>query len=192
LQGSISGSVISNVITSGVVTIPAMKRCGFGDLCRRGGGDLSTGAVLMPPVMGSTAFVMASFLGISYGEIAVAAAIPGLLFYFGLAMQVDAYAAREGIRGLPRDELPSVREALREGALYILVFVVLIALLVWMEREALAPYYTTGLLLVVNQILPRYRMSWRRFSSSSPRADGRWPGCHPSCSAWAASSVHSP
>jgi len=164
LQGSISGSVISNVITSGVVTIPAMKRCGFkATYAAAVEATSSTGAVLMPPVMGSTAFVMASFLGISYGTIALAAAIPALLFYFGLAMQVDAYAAREGLQGLPRDELPSVRQALREGSLYILVFVVLIALLVWMEREALAPYYTTGLLLVVNQILPRYRMSWRRF-----------------------------
>ncbi len=164
LQGSISGSVISNVITSGVVTIPAMKRCGFkATYAAAVEATSSTGAVLMPPVMGSTAFVMASFLGISYGEIALAAAVPGLLFYFGLAMQVDAYSARAGIQGLPRDELPSVRQTLREGAPYILVFVVLVVLMVVMDREAMAPFYTTGLLLVVNQILPRYRMSWRRF-----------------------------
>jgi TRAP transporter 4TM/12TM fusion protein len=164
LQGSISGSVISNVITSGVVTIPAMKRCGFkATYAGAVEATSSTGAVLMPPVMGSTAFVMASFLGISYGEIALAAVIPGLLFYFGLAMQVDAYAAREGIRGLPREELPSIRRALREGAVYILVFVVLIVLMVWMDQEALAPLYTTGLLLAINQILPRYRMSRARF-----------------------------
>jgi len=164
LQGSISGSVISNVITSGVVTIPVMKRCGFrATYAAAVEATSSTGAVLMPPVMGSTAFVMASFLGISYGEIALAAAIPGLLFYFGLFTQVDAYAAREGIRGLPREALPSIGQTLREGALYILVFFVLILLLVVMDREALAPFYTTALLLVVNQILPRYRMSWRRF-----------------------------
>jgi len=164
LQGSISGSVISNVITSGVVTIPAMKRCGFRPAYAAAvEATSSTGAVLMPPVMGSTAFVMASFLGISYGEIALAATIPALLFYFGLAMQVDAYAAREGIRGMSREELPSVRRALREGSLYILVFVVLIALMVWMDQESLAPVYATAVLLAINQILPRYRMSWSRF-----------------------------
>ena len=164
LQGSISGSVISNVITSGVVTIPAMKRCGFTPAYAGAvEATSSTGAVLMPPVMGSTAFIMASFLGISYGEIALAATIPGLLFYFGLAVQVDAYAARQGIRGMRREELPSVKAALREGFLYILVFAVLIALMVWIEREAMAPVYATALLLAINQILPRYRMSWGRF-----------------------------
>ncbi|NWG25356.1 MAG: TRAP transporter large permease subunit, partial [Pseudorhodoplanes sp.] len=95
LQGSISGSVISNVISSGVVTIPAMKRTGFrADYAGGVEAVASTGAVLMPPVMGSTAFVMASFLGKPYAEIAMAAIIPGLLFYIGLAIQIDAYAAK--------------------------------------------------------------------------------------------------
>ena len=103
LQGSISGSVISNVITSGVVTIPAMKRTGFrADYAGAVEAVASTGAVLMPPVMGSTAFVMASFLGKSYGEIALAATIPALLFYFALVVQVDAYSARLGLAGMAR------------------------------------------------------------------------------------------
>ena len=83
LQGSISGSVISNVITSGVVTIPAMKRTGFrADYAGAVEAVASTGAVLMPPVMGSTAFVMASFLGKPYGEIALAATVPGAAVLF--------------------------------------------------------------------------------------------------------------
>jgi TRAP transporter 4TM/12TM fusion protein len=164
LQGSISGSVISNVISSGVVTIPAMKRTGF---TPKYAGAVeavaSTGAVLMPPVMGSTAFVMASFLGISYGEIALAATIPALLFYFGLMVQVDAYAARRGLRGLTREELPRLGATLREGWVYIAVFAVLIYLMINESLEALAPYYATGLLLVINQCLPRHRMSLARF-----------------------------
>ena len=101
LQGSISGSVISNVISSGVVTIPAMKRSGFrADYAGAVEAVASTGAVLMPPVMGSTAFVMASFLGKSYGEIALAATVPALLFYIALVIQVDAYSARLGLAGL--------------------------------------------------------------------------------------------
>ena len=116
LQGSISGSVISNVISSGVVTIPAMRRTGF-SAAYAGGVEAvaSTGAVLMPPVMGSAAFVMASFLGMPYADIALAAAIPGLLFYFGLAVQIDAYAAKRNLAGLGRHELVSLRGAMRDG-----------------------------------------------------------------------------
>jgi TRAP transporter 4TM/12TM fusion protein len=164
LQGSISGSVISNVISSGVVTIPAMKRTGFTPhYAGAVEAVASTGAVLMPPVMGSTAFVMASFLGLSYGEIALAAAIPALLFYFGLMVQIDAYAARAGLRGLRREELPRLGEAMKEGWVYILVFAVLVFFMVWETREAMAPFYATALLLIINQILPRHRMNWARF-----------------------------
>jgi TRAP transporter 4TM/12TM fusion protein len=164
LQGSISGSVISNVISSGVVTIPAMKRTGFrADYAGGVEAVASTGAVLMPPVMGSTAFVMASFLGISYGEIALAAAVPALLFYFGLSMQIDAYAARLGLRGMRQDELPSLSQTLKDGWLYILVFVVLVYLMISEQQEAVAPFVATGLLLVINQILPKNRLSRKAF-----------------------------
>src|SRR5690606_35727743 len=122
LMGSVSGSVVSNVLTTGVVTIHAMKRTGFA--ARYAGGVeacASTGGVLMPPVMGATAFVMASFLGRPYVEIALAAAIPSLLYYFGLFVQIDAYAARHNLRGLPREELPSLRETFAKGWHYIFV-----------------------------------------------------------------------
>lgn len=164
LQGSISGSVISNVISSGVVTIPAMKRTGFrADYAGGVEAVASTGAVLMPPVMGSTAFVMASFLGISYGEIALAAAVPALLFYFGLAMQIDAYAARLGLKGMKQDELPSLKQTLKDGWLYIFVFAVLVYLMINEQREATAPFIATALLLAINQILPKSRLNWARF-----------------------------
>jgi TRAP transporter 4TM/12TM fusion protein len=163
LQGSISGSVISNVISSGVVTIPAMKRTGF-SAAYAGGVEAvaSTGAVLMPPVMGSTAFVMASFLNRPYAEVAAAAALPGLLFYFGLAVQIDAYAAKQRLRGLGSTELVTPAQALREGWPYIFVFGVLIYLMLEETREAMAPFWATLLLLVINQLLPT-RMSWRTF-----------------------------
>ncbi len=164
LQGSISGSVISNVISSGVVTIPAMKRTGFAsDYAGGVEAVASTGAVLMPPVMGSTAFVMASFLGKPYAEIALAAAIPGLLFYFGLMVQIDAYAARRRLSGMMAAELPRFREVLRDGWLYIAVFAVLIYFMLSEQQEAMAPFYATALLLVVNQLLPRHRMNRASF-----------------------------
>ena len=164
LQGSISGSVISNVITSGVVTIPAMKRTGFrADYAGGVEAVASTGAVLMPPVMGSTAFIMASFLGKSYGEIALAATVPGLLFYFALMVQVDAYAARLGLAGLKRRELPRLGPVMRDGWYYIPVFLALVLFMVQEQQEALAPFYATALLLAINQILPQHRMNARQF-----------------------------
>jgi TRAP transporter 4TM/12TM fusion protein len=162
-QGSISGSVISNVISSGVVTIPAMKRTGFAaDYAGGVEAVASTGAVLMPPVMGSTAFVMASFLGKPYAEIALAAAIPGVLFYFGLMVQIDAYAARRRLAGMAAAELPRLGRTMREGWQYLAVFAVLVFFMLSEQQEALAPFYATGLLLVINQFMPRHRMSWAK------------------------------
>jgi len=163
LQGSISGSVISNVISSGVVTIPAMKRTGFrSDYAGAVEAVASTGAVLMPPVMGSTAFVMASFLGLSYTQIALAATIPALLFYVALVVQVDSYSARLGLRGLKSSELPKLGAVMKEGWFYIPVFALLIILLVFLQDEALAPFYATALLIAINQSLPQHRMSWKQ------------------------------
>jgi TRAP transporter 4TM/12TM fusion protein len=162
LMGSVSGSVVSNVLTTGVVSIPAMKRTGFSSPYAAGvEACASTGGVLMPPVMGTTAFVMASFLGIPYAEIALSAAIPSLLYYFGLFVQIDAYAARRGLKGIPRAELPRLGATLREGWYYIAVFVVLIGFLLLLRQETLAPFYATAVLLVINQLVPRHRLDWQ-------------------------------
>jgi TRAP transporter 4TM/12TM fusion protein len=166
LMGSVSGSVVSNVLTTGVVTIPAMKRIGVAP-AYAGGVEAcaSTGGVLMPPVMGATAFVMASFLGVPYVHVAVAALIPSLLFYFGLFVQIDAYAARNGLRGLPHAELPSLRHTFAEGWHYLIVFVFLVWMLVVLQREALAPFYSTALLLLINQFSPRYRLDRKKLAT---------------------------
>jgi len=163
LMGSVSGSVVSNVLTTGVVTIPAMKRIGFAP-AYAGGVEAcaSTGGVLMPPVMGATAFVMASFLGKPYVAIAVAALVPSLLFYFALFVQIDGYAAKRGLKGLPRAELPSIKRTFAEGWHYLFVFALLVWMLLVLQRESLAPFYATALLLVINQITPRYRLDWKR------------------------------
>jgi TRAP transporter 4TM/12TM fusion protein len=165
-MGSMSGSVISNVLTTGVVSIPAMRRTGFSREYAAGTeACASTGGVLMPPVMGTTAFVMASFLGIPYIEIAMAAALPSMLYYFGLFVQLDSYAARRGLKGLERAEVPSLRETFREGWQYLFVFVVLIFVMVVFRQETLAPFYATGLLLVITQIFPSTRLTFDAFLS---------------------------
>jgi TRAP transporter 4TM/12TM fusion protein len=160
-MGSMSGSVISNVLTTGAVSIPAMKRTGFSArLAAATEACASTGGVLMPPIMGATAFVMASFLSRPYVDIAIAAAIPSILFYFGLFAQIDAYAARRGLKGLQREEVPSMRAAMIEGWPYIAVFAVLIYMMVAWRMETQAPFYATALLLVINQLLKRHRFTW--------------------------------
>ncbi len=161
LMGSMSGSVITNVLTTGAMTIPAMKRVGFGR-SYAGGVETcaSTGGVLMPPIMGATAFVMATFLEVSYVEIAIAAVIPSILYFFGLFMQIDAYAARNGLAGLPRAELPPLRQTLKEGWYFIAVFILLVWMLVFLNRESWAPFFATALLLAVNQAFPYHRWGW--------------------------------
>ena len=164
LFGSMSGSVVSNVLTTGCMTIPAMKRVGFRP-AYAGGVEAcaSTGGVLMPPIMGATAFIMASFLNLPYAEVALAAALPSILYYFGLFMQIDAYAAKYEMRGLPESELPSLKRSLIEGWPYLIAFFALIYMLLVLQQEATAPFYATALLLVINQFSPQHRMNWAKF-----------------------------
>ena len=164
LMGSMSGSVITNVLTTGVLSIPAMKKTGFKSSYAAGvEACASTGGVLMPPVMGATAFVMATFLEVPYSEIIIAAAFPSILYYFGLFMQIDAYAARNHLKGLPAKELPSIKKVLKEGWYFVFVFVMLILMLLYMQREAQAPYYATATLLIINQIVKIHRWNYKNF-----------------------------
>lgn len=156
LLGMMSGSIISNVLTAGTMTIPVMKKSGFRasyagaiEACA------STGAVLAPPVMGATAFVIAQFLNVSYADVAIAAIIPAALYYIGLFMQVDAYAARHGLKGIPRAELPRVMDTIKDGWYYVFVIALLIVMLLYFKRESHAPFYATALLLVLNQLFSK-------------------------------------
>lgn len=150
LFGSMSGSAISNVITTGSITIPAMKRIGYPphyagavEACA------STGGVLMPPVMGATAFVMAAFLQLPYAQIAIAAAIPSILYYLGLLVQVDGFAAKKGFPGIPRSEIPPLKKTLKEGWFYLLALIVLIYFLFSLRVESQAPFYAIAILLIL-------------------------------------------
>lgn len=164
LMGSMSGSVITNVLTTGSMSIPAMKRIGFAPHVAGGvEACASTGGVLMPPIMGATAFILAINLEVPYRDVVVAAVIPSLLYFFALFMQIDGYAARSDLKGLPKAELPSLKQTLKDGWYYIAVFALLIYLLVFLQREAQAPFYATGLLILINQILPKHRWDWDRF-----------------------------
>jgi len=161
--GSLSGSVISNVLTTGSVTIPTMKKIGYPphyaaavEACA------SSGGCIMPPVMGAVAFVMASFLGIPYVDVAKAALIPAVLFYLGLYVQVDFFARKSGLAGLSEAEIPRLSAVLKNGFLYIFAFLILVYFL-YLRREAQAPFYATVALLILAMMRSQTRLHLREF-----------------------------
>ena len=114
--GMLSGSPTSNVITSGSLTIPAMKKAGYsGRYAAAIEACASTGGVLMPPVMGTVAFIMASFLNLPYAEILLAALIPGAIFYIALIIQTDLYAAKNKLLGMNAKDIPKLYPTLING-----------------------------------------------------------------------------
>jgi TRAP transporter 4TM/12TM fusion protein len=133
LFGSISGSVVSNIVSTGVLTIPMMRKGGY--RAEHAGAIeavASTGGQLMPPVMGAAAFLMAEFLGVEYQEIVLAALIPAILFYVALFIQADLEAARSGITRIDENLIPKIGPVLRSGWHFPLPFAVLLtALFVW-------------------------------------------------------------
>lgn len=151
LFGSLSGSPVANVIATGSFTIPAMKRLGYS---REYAGAIeacaSTGGILMPPVMGALIFIMCEVTGLDYAVVVVAAFIPAFLYYFALLMQVDAYAARTGLVGLPKEDIPSLKQTLKEGWPFIFVLFFLIWGLIYMRWGYLTPWYAAGLLILLS------------------------------------------
>ena len=136
LFGMISGSAVANVMATGVVTIPLMKRTGY-PAHKAGAIEsvASTGGQLMPPVMGAAAFLMAEFLQISYATVALAAAVPGFLYYIALFIQADLEAAKEGIPALERQAIPRAWPVFRKGWFFPLTFAVLIYALFFLNYE---------------------------------------------------------
>lgn len=137
LFGSINGIVVSNILATGIITIPMMKKAGFKpEKAAAIEASASNGGQLMPPVMGAVAFLMADFLQISYADVAIAALVPSLLYYFALFIQVDLEAAKEGIVRVPAAQIPRLLQVLAKGSAFILPFAVLIYSLFWLNREA--------------------------------------------------------
>ena len=130
LMGCISGSPIANVVTTGTFTIPLMRKAGYDkDTACSIEAVASTGGMIMPPMMGAAAFIMAEYLSMSYGEICIAALIPAVMYYVVLFVIVDKEAAKRQILGLPASELPKLGETVRQsGHLLIPLFVLIICL----------------------------------------------------------------
>jgi TRAP transporter 4TM/12TM fusion protein len=170
--GSLSGSAIANVVSTGSFTIPAMKKTGYpAEYAGAVEACASTGGVLMPPVMGAIIFVMTAMLDMEYRQVMIAAFIPSILYYFTLLIQVDCYAAKKGIKGLSEQEIPSVKETLKRGWQYFGVLFFLVWGLLYMRWERLAPFYATGLLFLLSLINPYTRPKletiWEIFRSTA-------------------------
>ena len=150
LFGSISGSAVANVVATGVVTIPMIKRSGYASHQAAAiEAVASTGGQLMPPVMGASAFLMAEFLQIPYSEVVLAALVPALLYYLALFIQTDLDAARAGITRVDPSEIPPLRSVL-PGLHFLLPFVVLIvALFTYNVAPELAALWSALALIVL-------------------------------------------
>jgi TRAP transporter 4TM/12TM fusion protein len=147
LYGTISGSPTSDVVTTGAITIPIMKRLGYGSTFA-GAVEVaaSTGGSLLPPVMGAAAFIMAEYTGIPYREIALAAIIPAILFYLPIYLQVHLRAVKTGLRGLDSDQIPPLSKTLMNGWLFIIPLIAIS----WSLLDGYTPSYSAiyGLLAV--------------------------------------------
>ncbi|MEA3283433.1 MAG: TRAP transporter permease [Synergistota bacterium] len=131
LMGSISGSSVANVCTTGMFTIPLMKSVGYqSHFAGAVEAVASTGGQIMPPVMGAAAFIMAQFLGIPYIHVALAAIVPALLYYFAVMIQVHLEANRLGLKGLPKEQLPKLIPLLKEKGLLLLPIIGIIYFLI--------------------------------------------------------------
>lgn len=165
--GSLSGNPLANIIGTGSVTIPTMKRSGFSakyaaaiEACS------SSGGIIMPPVMGALAFVMAAFLGVEYSVIMIIAVVPSFLYFFGLIVQVDAYAARCNLKGLPAEEIPGFWPTMKKGWQFIILLAFLVWGLVYMKWSLYAPYYASVLMIVLSFINKESRFTYEKFIHS--------------------------
>ncbi len=164
LFGTISGSAAADVATTGVITIPMMKGVGYRPAFAGAVEAVaSTGGVLMPPVMGMVAFMIAEFLDVPYLEVCVAAAIPAMLFYASLYLLVDFEARRTGLEGLAREGLPSFGDTLRRGWFFVLPLLVLVYYLaVRRYPPGLSALYGLLCLFVVTAFARESRFDWPR------------------------------
>lgn len=158
LMGTISGSAATNVATTGAFTIPLMKRVGYSpQFAGATEAAASTGGQIMPPIMGTAAFIMAEYLGVSYLTIAAAAIIPAMLYFAGVFFQIDLRARRIGLRALTKEELPDVKATImRYGQMVLPIFVLL-----YFMMNHYTPIYAAFYAIVSSWVLSLFRKETR-------------------------------
>ncbi|MCL6448552.1 MAG: TRAP transporter permease [Armatimonadetes bacterium] len=171
LMGTISGSAVANVVGTGTFTIPLMIRNGYKpffagavEACASSGGQL------MPPIMGAAAFIIAEFLAIPYISVVAAALIPAFLYYLGVLFSVHFEARRLGLTGLPRAQLPNLRQVLREGGHFLIPLGVLVYFLILQYTPIRAGFYAILAMFVVSFFRRETWLNWRRFQEGAVAA----------------------
>lgn len=161
LLGSINGSAVANVVTTGAFTIPLMKKTGYSkEFAGAVESAASVGGQLLPPIMGAAAFIMAEMLGVKYSSIIIWAAIPALLYYLGIIIQVQLRASKDGLVGLPKEQLPVLREVLKSrGHLLFPVLFLLYMLFFSGTTVVYSAVLTIVVTIVVAQLKKETRMS---------------------------------
>jgi len=152
-MGTMSGAAVANVVTTGTFTIPLMKRTGYPAVVAGAiEAVASTGGQIMPPIMGAAAFIMAEFTEIPYVTIAKSALIPALLYFFAVYLMVDSQAKKQGLQGLPREELPGIRETLVWGGHLFIPVIVLVLMLVWAYSPMKSVFWSIIFIAVVGML----------------------------------------
>lgn len=150
ILGTISGSAVANTVTTGAFTIPLMKKTGYkSHFAAAVESVASTGGQIAPPIMGASAFIIATYLGVPYVEIAFAAIIPALLFYISLFVQVDLRARRTGLDGIKKEELRNTWSVFKEGFIFFAPLVVIVIMLVYGASPMKAGIYAIGTTIIV-------------------------------------------
>jgi TRAP transporter 4TM/12TM fusion protein len=160
LFGMVSGSTTASIMTTGVFTIPMMKKVGYSpNFSGAVEAVAGNGAQVMPPVMGAVVFIICEFLSMPYREVVLKSVIPALLYWFVLYLTLDYHAVLKGFTGLPSSEIPSFRKTLREGWFFLVPILGLIFFLVILqyspERSAL---FAVGVLFLISCFWKKYRM----------------------------------
>ena len=158
-MGSINGTAVANVVGTGSFTIPLMKKIGYHkNFAGAVEASASVGGQILPPVMGASAFIMAETTGVSYGTIALAATLPALLYYLGVMAQVHYRAGRDNLKGVPKADLPRVKEVLKERGHLLIPIVALVFFLFQSIPVSYAAVYTILLTIVVAAFRKTTRM----------------------------------
>lgn len=161
--GTISGSCVANVVSTGAFTIPLMKNNGYrAKFAGAVEAVASTGGQIMPPIMGAAAFVMADITGISYAEICVAAVLPAVMYYVCLFKMVDLESVRFNLKGLPEDQIPDLKESLARGLKLFLPVAVLLIMMIGLKTTPMkAAIWSIATILILGFLDRKDRMTIR-------------------------------
>lgn len=160
-MGSINGAAVANVVGTGAFTIPLMKKIGYSkNFAGAVEASASVGGQILPPIMGASAFIMAETTGVSYGTIALAALLPAVLYYLGVIAQVHFRAGKDNLRGVPKSDLPKLKEVMKSRGHLLLPLVGLIYFLAISTPIGYAAFYTIILTVIVSMFRKETRMSF--------------------------------